>query len=117
MKVAVVRLADQFGVKKLKKRPCVIISQSKKHTKVCLYTHKPKFKDYKYGIIFANRDNSRDWLDLNQVFIVRNEYIAYTCETLNPIFEQEVKKTLKRVKGKQTVHCLNYNFSEYPIDK
>lgn len=46
MKVAVVRLADQFGVKKLKKRPCVIISQSKKHTKVCLYAHKPKFKDY-----------------------------------------------------------------------
>ena len=48
---------------------------------------------------------------------MRNEYIAYTCETLNPIFEQEVRKTLKKVKGKQTVHCINYNFAEYPIDK
>lgn len=115
MKVAVVKLSEQFGIKQLKKRPCLIISQSKKHTKVCLYTHKPHFKDYKYGIIFANRDNSRDWLDLNQVYIVRNEYISYTCEKLNPIFEQEVKKTLKKVKGKQIIHCVHYNTNERKI--
>lgn len=109
MKVAIVKLSQQFGVKCLKKRPCLIIEQSKKHAKVCMYTHKPMGGENNVGIVYARRHrHNNSWLDLGEVFIIRNEYIAYTCETINPIFAQEIKKELNKLKGKQIIHCINY---------
>ena len=109
MKIALVRLADQFGVPSLKTRPCIVLSQTKKHMRVCLYTHHPRFRDYQHGIIFSGNRRAKNWLDLTQVFIVRKEYVKMSNYHVNPRFQEEINKTLKKIKGQQIVHCVTYN--------
>lgn len=104
MKVAIVNLAEQFGIKALKQRPCLIISESKKHAKVCLFTHNPIYRKNMYGII-------RMWhgyLDTNDIFIVRKEFITDRYSNpINPNKAQEIKRLMKN--NPHNVYCVNYD--------
>lgn len=104
MKIAIVNLADQFGKKCLKQRPCLILSESKKHAKVCLFTNKPVYRKGMYGIIRMRHD----YLDINDIFIVRKEYIVeYKQHKINEARAQEIKRLIKN--NPHTVYCVNYD--------
>lgn len=104
MKIAIVNLAEQFGIKALKQRPCVILEQSKKHTKVCLFTHKPIYRRGMYGIIQMRHN----YLDTNDIFIVRNEHIVEISPyKINPNVEREIKRVMRN--NPHNVYCVNYN--------
>ena len=106
MKKAIVNLHAQFGKSCLKTRPCIIISQSKKHTKVCAFTHKPIYRKGMKGIIFINDGSAHGWVDTNTIWTVRNENVVrISRQKLNERLAQEIRRVM--TENEHVCHIVN----------